>query len=201
MANRKLIGSRIAIDNSIINWKAGQGLDASIQRHPKKRQDYWAIENLFELQEKARVILVAVDQLDRESRKTPHKGKRNKLIETVELCKEKYYLTRFKALTQSRRASWSDEEPGINLKEGARWVTEGDMRKIREYIAFGFTSEEKVDLEVLATVAIAGVNIFVTVDYRLLGNNRIKEFAKQKDGIGIYSPSQLVERLCLDGTG
>jgi hypothetical protein len=183
---------RIAVDNSIINWKAGQGLEASIQSDPAKRQDYWAIEKLFKLQEKGRVILVAVDQLDRELRKTSHEERRNKLIETERLCKENYYLTRFEALTQSRRRSKSAQKSGINLKEGARWVTDDDMRKIREYIAIGRNLKDKVDLEVLATVAIAGVHLYMTVDYKLLARKHIREFVKRKDGIWMYRPSEIL---------
>lgn len=194
----KLSGKRIGIDNSVVNWMAGQGLAPSIQRDREKRRDYQAIEQLFDLQERGQIVLVAVDQLDRESKKTSRTERRNKLIEIVKLCKEKYYLTRFEALSKSRRASKSMQESGINLEDGVRWVTESDMRKIREYVAFGVTPEEKVDLEVLATAAIAGVHVFVTVDCGLLRNDRIKRFAKQKDDIGIYRPSQIVEQLHLD---
>lgn len=194
----KFSNKRIAIDNSVVNWKAGQGLHASIQNDPTKRREYQAIEQLFDLQERGQVILVAVDQLDRESKKTSRTEKRNKLIETVKLCKEKWYLTRFQALSKSKRASKSTQESGINLGDGARWVTESDMRKIKEHIALGVNDEERVDLEVLATTAIAGVHIFVTVDYELLRNDRIRRFAKQQDDIEIYCPSQIVGQLHLD---
>ena len=149
----KFSSKRIAIDNSIVNWKAGQGLHASIQNDPPKHRDYQAIEQLFDLQEKGQVILVAVDQLDRESKKTSCTERRNKLIETVKLCKEKWYLTRFEALSKSKQASKSAQESGINLGDGARWVTKSDMRKIEKYIALGVNDEERVDLEVLATAA------------------------------------------------
>ncbi len=72
------------------------------------------------------------------------------------------------------------------------------MRKIKEYITLGVNDKERVDLEVLATAAIAGVHIFVTVDYRLLRNDRIRRFAKQQDDIEIYRPSQIVGQLHLD---
>jgi len=156
----KFSSKRIAIDNSVVNWKTGQGLDASIQNDPVKHRDYQAIEQLFNLQEKGQVILVAVDQLDRESKKASRTERRNKLIETVKLCKEKWYLTRFQALSKSKRASKSTQESGINLGDGAHWVTESDIHKIEEYIACGVNDEERVDLEVLATAAIASVHIF-----------------------------------------
>ena len=186
------------IDNSVVNWKAGQGLRASIQNDPPKRRDYQAIEQLLDLQEKGQVILVAVDQLDRESKKASCMERRNKLIETVKLCKEKWYLTRFQTLSKSKRASKSTQESGVNLGDGAHLETESDIRKIKEYIALGVNDKERVDLEVLATAAIAGVHIFVTVDYKLLRNDRIRRFAKQQDGIEIYRPSQIVDQLDLD---
>lgn len=116
----KFSSKRIAIDNSVVNWKTDQGLRASIQNDPTKRRDYQAIEQLFDLQERGQVILVAVDQLDRESKKTSYTERRNKLIETVKLCKEKWYLARFQALSKSKRASKSTQESGINLGDGAR---------------------------------------------------------------------------------
>lgn len=194
----KVSSKRLAIDNSVVSWKAGQGLDASIKNDPPKCRDYQAIEQLFDLQERGQVILVAVDQLDRESKKTPYTERRNKLIETVKLCKEKRYLTRFQALNKSKRASKSTRESGINLGNGACWVTGSDMQKIKEYIALGVNDEERADLEVLATAAIAGVHIFVTVDYKLLRNDRIRRFAKQQDDIEIYRPSEIVDQLDLD---
>ncbi len=81
---------------------------------------------------------------------------------------------------------------GINLEEGAYWVTEDNERRIKEYVASGRTLKEKGDLEVLATAAIAGVRLFVTVDDRLLANSHIREFVKQKDGIWIYRPSEIL---------
>jgi hypothetical protein len=50
------------------------------------------------------------------------------------------------------------QESGINLKNGAYFVTDDHIKKIEEYVAFGTKSQEKVDLDVLATVAIAGVH-------------------------------------------
>ena len=81
---------RIAIDNSVINWKTFQGREPAIQADDEKRRDYEAIERLFELQERYRVVLVAVDQVDREARKTSDESKRTKLLETLKLCKEKF---------------------------------------------------------------------------------------------------------------
>ncbi|MBA7601075.1 hypothetical protein ES703_08142 [subsurface metagenome] len=40
---------RIAIDNSVINWKAFQGREPVIQADDEKRRDYEAVERLFEL--------------------------------------------------------------------------------------------------------------------------------------------------------
>ena len=183
---------RIAIDNSVINWKAGQGLEPDVQADDEKRCDYEAIERLFALQERCRVVLVAVDQVDREARTTFDKSRRTKLLETLKLCKEKFYLTRFERSTFSKKAAKARGESGINLGEGAYWVTEDNVRRIKEYIASGRNTEEKVDLEVLATAAIAGVRLFVTVDYELLANSQIREFVKRKDGIWIYRPSEIL---------
>jgi len=78
------------------------------------------------------------------------------------------------------------------LGEGAYWVTEDNMRRIKEYIASGQNLEDKVDLEVLATAAIAGVRLFVTVDYKLLAKSQIRAFVKRKDDIWIYRPSEIL---------
>lgn len=183
---------RIALDNSVINWKAFQGRDPAIQVDDEKRRDYEAIEKLFELQERCHVVLVVVDQVDREASKTSNETKRVKLLDTLKLCKEKFYLTRFETSTLSKEAAKARGKSGINLGEGAYWITEDNQRRINEYIESGRNLEEKVDLEVLATVAIAGVRLFVTVDDYLLANSRIREFAKQKDGIWIYRPSEVL---------
>ena len=186
---------RIAIDNSVINRKASQGRAPAIQADDEKRRDYEAIERLFELQERYRVVLVAVDQVDREARKTSDESKRTKLLETLKLCKEKFYLTRFETSTFSKKAAKARGKSGINLGEGAYWVTKDNMRRIEEYIASGRNAEEKVDLEVLATVAIAGVRLFVTVDGDLLTNSQIRGFAERQDGIRIYRPSEILMLL------
>jgi hypothetical protein len=191
----KLDRRRIAIDNNVINWKAFQGLSPTVQKDHKKRRDYQAILELFDLQGKNQIILVGVDQVDREVQQTPNEAKRVALIETWKLCEEKYCLTRFESLAKSKRGAKSKQESGINLQNGAWFVTDQDMKKIDEYVAFGTTSEEKTDLEVLATAAIARVDVFVTVDCRLLQNKRIKDFAKQKDDIQIYSPSEILDKL------
>lgn len=86
---------RIAIDTNVIRWKAGQGRAPAIQADYEKRRDYEAIERLFELQERCRVVLVAVDQVDREAGKKFDETKQAKVLDTLKLCKEKYYLTRF----------------------------------------------------------------------------------------------------------
>ena len=183
---------RIALDNSAINWKAFQGREPAIQVDDEKRRDYEAIEKLFELQERCHVVLVAVDQVDREASRTSNETKRVKLLDTLKLCKEKFYLTRFETSTLSKEAAKARGKSGINLGEGAYWITEDNQRRINEYIESGKNLEEKVDLEVLATVAIAGVRLFVTVDDHLLANSRIREFAKQKDDIWIYRPSEVL---------
>jgi hypothetical protein len=194
----KLDRKRIAIDNSIINWKAGQGLCPTVQKDPKKHREYQAILELFDLQRRRQIILVGVDQIDREVQQTSVEAKRVALVETWKLCEEKHCLTRFESLAKSKRGSKSEQESGINLQNGAWFVTDQDMKKIDEYIAFGTTSKEKTDLEVLATVAITQVDFFVTVDCRLLQNKRIKDFARQKDDIQIYSPSEILGKLgCL----
>jgi hypothetical protein len=183
---------RIAIDNSVINWKAFQGREPAIQADDEKRRDYEAVERLFELQERCCIVLVAVDQVDREARKTSDESKRTKLLETLKLCKEKLYLTRFERSTFSKKAAKARGKSGINLGEGAYWVTEDNERRIKEYVASGRTLKERVDLEVLATAAIAGVQHFVTVDDRLLANSQIREFVKRKDGIWIYRPHEIL---------
>jgi len=184
---------RIAVDKSVISWKAGQGLAPTIQNDDKRRRDYEAIERLFELQEQCRVVLVAVDTVDREARITSNDSERTKQLETLKLCKEKFNLTRFKKLTPSRRPATG--KSGINLGEGAYWVTEDNMRRIEEYIAIGQSSKDQADLEVLATVAIAGVRRFMTVDYKLLDKNYIREFAERKDGISMYRPSEILKLI------
>jgi len=183
---------RIAVDNSVINWKAFQGRDSAIQADYEKRCDYEAIQRLFQLQERCRVVLVAVDQVDREASKTSNETKRAKLLDTLKLCKEKFYLTRFETSTFSKKAAKATGKSGINLEEGAYWITEDNERRIKEYVASGRTLKEKVDLEVLATAAIAGVRLFVTVDDRLLANSQIREFVKRKGGIWIYRPSEIL---------
>jgi hypothetical protein len=135
---------------------------------------------------------VGLDQVDRELSRTPNEAERNALVETWNLCKEKYCLTRFETTTKSKKASKLTQESGINLKNGAYFVTDDHIKKIEEYVAFGTKSQGKVDLDVLATVAIAGVHFFVSVDDSLLGNKRIKDFVKQKDHIEIYYPSEFL---------
>jgi len=186
---------RIAIDNNVISWKAFQGLQPAIQKDDRMRCDYIAIKRLFELQEQYPVVLVAVDQVYREASRTSDESKRTKLRETLKLCKEKFYLTRFQALTSPKGAAKARGKSGINLEDGSFWITKNGQRRIDEYIAIGQNEEEKRDLEVLATVAIAGVRRFATVDYNLLGNNRIKEYIQQEDGIFIYRPSEILKRL------
>ena len=184
---------RVAIDNSIVNWKTSQGRDIKIQDDYEKHNDFVAIERLFQLQEQGNVVLVAVDQIDREARKTSNASRRIELLNTLYLCKEKFFLTRFETSTSSKKALQASGKSGINLGQGAYWITEDNVRRINEYIAAGQTTEEKVDLEVLATVAIAGVRLFMTVDNHLLANTKIREFIKRKDGIQIYHPSEILK--------
>lgn len=140
--------------------------------------------------------MVGPDQVDRELSETSDEATKARLVKTLKLCKEKYFLTRFDSRTKSRKAARLGKESGINLSEGARFMTPEYSRKIKEYIAYGITYEEKRDLEVLATVAIAGVKVFVSVDYgTLLKNDRIKDFVKKKDDIEIYRPNKIVELL------
>jgi len=186
---------RIAIDNNVISWKAFQGLQPAIQKDDRMRCDYIAIKRLFELQEQYPVVLVAVDQVYREASRTSDESKRTKLRETLKLCKEKFYLTRFQTVTSPKGAAKARGKSGINLEDGSFWITKDNQRRIDKYIARGQDEEEKRDLEVLATVAIAGVRRFVTVDYDLLDNNRIKKFIQQEDGISIYRPSEILKRL------
>jgi hypothetical protein len=181
---------RIAVDKSVISWKAGQGLAPTIQNDDKKRRDYEAIERLFELQKECRVVLVAVDTVGHEARRTSNESERTKQLETLNLCKEKSNLARFDKLTPSRRAATG--ESGIDLGEGAYWVTKDNMRRIEEYVEIGRNSKDQADLEVLATAAIAGVRRFMTVDYRLLDKSYIRKFVREKDGISMYRPSEIL---------
>lgn len=186
---------RVAIDSSVINWKAGQGLASSVQGKPDKRREYDAIVQLFDLQDKGRVTLVRVDQVDRETEATASESKRAKLVAVRESCRENWLLTRFASSTKSKRASKSPQKSGINLKDGARWMTHDSKKKIDDYVSHGKTDKERVDLEVLATVAIADVNTFVTVDDHLLDNPKIEDFVKREDNIDVCQPSHVVEQL------
>jgi len=198
---KKLRYRRIAPDSSVINWKAGQGREEIVQGDPEKRREYQAIEKLFELQDQDQIVLVAVDQVDKEINRTNDEAKREKLIKTLALCKEKHYLTRFETRTLSKRASKAKGKVGINLGNGAYFVTEGDIRKIEEYTTFGASLNEQVDLEILATAAIARVEIVVFVDKPFLQNEEIKDFAKQKDNIEICTPTQVIKLLSQDNFG
>ena len=187
---------RIAVDNNIICWKAFQGQQLAIQtNNPKSRDklcDYEAVQRLFELQKYGRVVLVAVDQVYREASKTSDESKRMRLLHTIYLCKEKFFLTQFNTLSHSHRVLKASGESGINLSYECYWITDDNNRRIKEYVENGRTPKEKVDLEVLATIAIAGVRRFVTVDEALLANNHIIEFVKQQDDIWIYRPSEIL---------
>ena len=114
---------KVAIDNNVINWKAYQGLNPSIQGDPDKRREYQAILELFHLQDRGQVIIMGVDQVDREAKRTSNEAKRNALTETWSLCKEKYCLTRFETLTKSKKASKSTQESGINLLISVLWIS------------------------------------------------------------------------------
>ena len=189
---------RIAVDSSIINWKASQGLDASIQSNNEKRKEYEAILKLFKLQDQGQLILVALDQVDKELSRISNESKRANRLEILSLCKEKFYLTRFATETISKRAEKSTGKCGINLGEGSYWITKDNERRINQYVTSGRDLEEKVDLEVLATAAIAGVRYFVTVDDELLANEAVKRFASEQDGIGIYRPTEMLRELDVD---
>jgi hypothetical protein len=187
---------RIAVDNSIICWKAFQSQQLAIQTNdPKSRDklcDYEAVQRLFELQKYGRVVLVAVDRVYREASKASEESKRMRLLYTVYLCKEKFFLTRFNALSHSHRDLKVSDESGMNLSYECYWITDDNKRRIKEYVENGRTPKEKVDLEVLATIAIAGVRRFLTVDEALLANSHIIEFVKQQDDIWIYRPSEIL---------
>lgn len=170
---------QIALGTNILNWLAYQGLEAKVQKDPKKRLDYEAIVELFSLQDKGYVILAGPDQAWREVENTTDESKKAKLLDAWARTKKKYCLTRFP----------------INLKDGAYWVTEATEYKLKQYLNFSRTKKERKDLEVLATVAIAGFTIFVTVDYNLLANKRIRNFILQEDNIDIYRPVQILEGL------
>ena len=187
---------RIAVDNNIICWKALQGQQLAIQTNDLKSSDklcdYEAVQRLFQLQKYGRVVLVAVDQVYREASRTSDESRRMKLLGTLDLCKEKFFLTRFDTLSHSHRALKASGESGINLSYECYWITDDNKRRIKEYVGHGRTPKEKADLEVLATIAIAGVRRFVTVDEPLLANSHIIEFVKQQDDIWIYRPSEVL---------
>ncbi len=196
----KLRCRRIAPDSSVINWKAYQGRKSSVQGNPTSRREYQAIEKLFELQDQGQIVLVALDQVDKEISRTPDEVKRGKLIETLGLCKEKYYLTRFESYKKSKRASKAKGKVGINLGNGAFYITEDDIHKIEEYTMFSDSLGKQVDLEILATAAIAGVKVVVFVDNNFLSDKQVKDFAKQKDDIEIYTPTQAIRLLAQEET-
>ena len=176
----ELAGSQeAAIDTNILNWLAFQGLENEVQTDPNKLQDYEAIIELFHFQEQGLIILAGPDQVYREAMQTPSKTRRDKLLHAWDCCKRKYNLTRFP----------------INLKNGAYWMTEDAESKFAQYAMFAETDKEHKDLEVLASVAIAGFIIFITVDYDLLSNNRVRDFILEKDSIRMYRPIEIVERL------
>ena len=191
---------RIAPDSSVINWKAYQGLNHTIQADSEKRREYQAIEKLFELQDQGQIVLVALEQVDKEINRTSNEVNRVKLIETLGLCKEKYYLTRFESCKKSKWASRAKGKVGINLGNGAYFITESGKCKIKEYVAVGTNLKEQTDLEILATAAIAGVKVVVFIDSPLLGNKKIKDFAKQKDDIEVCTPSQAIRLLAQEET-
>ena len=197
----KLRYRRIAPDSSVINWKAGQGRQPIVQKDPEKRREYQAIEKLFELQDQGKIVLVAVDQVDKEITRTNDEAKREKLIKTLALCKEKHYLWRFDSSTKSKRALKAKGKVGINLGNGAFFETESDERKIEEYTTFSAALKKQVDLEILATAAIAGVKVVVFMDSPFLGDKEIKDFAKQNDDIEICTPTQIIELLSQDNFG
>lgn len=186
---------RIAPDSSVVNWMARQGRDDSVQSDPNKQREYKAIERLYELQEQGQIVLVGVDQVHKELARTNDEAKREKLLETLGLCRDKHYLTRFDSREKSKRASHAKGKVGINLGDGAQWITADDEIKIEEYIAFGDSSAEKRDMEVLATAAIARANIVVFIDKPFLSSQRVKDFAKQNDDIDICTPTQAIELL------
>ena len=187
---------RIAVDNNVICWKALQDQRLAIRTDDpnlsEKLRDYEAIQRLFQLQKYGRVVLVAVDQVYREASKTSDESKRMKLLNTLDLCKEKFFLTQFDTLSHSHKALKASGESGINLSYECYWITDDNKRRIKEYVGHGRTPKERVDLEVLATIAIAGVRRFVTVDEPLLANSHIIEFVKQHDDIWVYRPSEIL---------
>ena len=187
---------RIAVDNNVICWKALQGQQLAIRTDdPKlsdKLRDYEAVQRLFQLQKYGRVVLVAVDQVHREASKTSDESKRMKLLNTLDLCKEKFFLTQFDTLSHSHKALKASGESGINLGYECYWITDDNKRRIKEYVEHGRTPKEKDVLEVLATIAIAGVRRFVTVDEPLLANSHIIEFVKKHDDIWVYRPSEIL---------
>jgi len=186
---------RVAIDNNVINWKAGQGCHESIRKDANKHCDYVSIQKLYSLQDAGCVVIVGVDKVDRERRKTSDASLKSEIDQVWQKCKEKYLLTRFEPSIQSKKSIKSHQENGINLVDGAHFIDNHDVEKIDEYVDFGNTLEDKVDLEVLATVAIAKVQVFITVDYRLLNKKHILDFVKQKDNISICRPIEFLDRL------
>lgn len=170
---------QIALDTNILNWLAYQGLEEEVQKRPENRLDYEAIVELFALQDKSYITLAGPDQVWREVENTMDESKKTKLLDAWERCNQKYCLTRYP----------------INLKDGAYWMTGAAKEKFEQYLNFARTEKERKDLEVLASVAIAGFAIFVTVDYDLLANQRIRSFIMKEANIGMYRPVEIVKRL------
>lgn len=179
---------RIAIDSSIINWNIRHCHESTTQESAEKIRECQAIEKLFILQEHGRVILVVPDQVDREIKETLDYTTRTRLESTIKLCK-RYPLTRFETLTRPRGG-------GINLADGAYFMTKDGEHKINKYVSIGANLEQKRDLEVLASVAIAGISVFVAYDTPLITKwQHIRDFVKQEDDIDIYLPSEIVNKL------
>jgi predicted nucleic acid-binding protein len=186
---------RVAIDNNVISWKAGQGSHENIRKDKDKYCDYLAIQKLFSLQDDDCIILVGIDKVDRERQMTSNAVLRLARDRVWQRCKEKYLLTRFEQAIQSKKQLKSPRENGINLEDGAHFIDNNSEDKIAAYVEFGTTQKDKVDLEVLATVAIANIQVFITVDYKLLHKQHILDFVKQNDDICIFRPSDFLNML------
>jgi len=191
---------RIAPDSSVINFKVKYEYNKIDQGNSKNRRQYQAIEKLFELQSQDQIVLVALEQVDKEIRRTSCEELRGKLIETLGLCKETCYLTRFESRSpKSKRASKARGKNGITFP--ARFEDDNDDRKINEYNRFSDVPNKQRDLEIVATAAIARVKVVVFVDKPFLSDQKVKDFAKQKDDIEICTPTQVIKLLAQENIG
>ena len=88
---------KVALDNSVFNWWAGQGLSPQVQANPVKREAYEAIPKLFALQREGCIVLLKPDQAQQEMQATLNRSWRDRLNALSQQCKETYNIAQFPA--------------------------------------------------------------------------------------------------------